>query len=87
MRLVVEIQAVADQLFELDFRWAFGASTIVAATIASIASAFPAGTVATWPVTARAVAAWRTPVGRPLWSAALAWGTVFLPLLLLLCHF
>src|ERR1017187_8490075 len=100
MRLVVQVQAVADQLLQLDFRRAFLPGAIESATVASVSTtaAITARTVAT--ITARTIAtrsiatgsiAPRTvtarsgPTGRaPLRAATFPRRTAFLFLLLLL---
>jgi hypothetical protein len=38
MRLVIQIEAVADQLFELDFRWSFRPSAVETAPVAAISA-------------------------------------------------
>src|SRR6185369_11176938 len=79
VRLVVQVQAVADEFFQLDFGWTFGAAAIESTTLAAVAAiaagAVPAGTIAT-----------RSGPGAPLRAATFPRRTVFLPLLLLLCH-
>src|ERR1019366_4778066 len=95
--LVVQVQAVADQLLQLDFRRAFGTAAIEAAAVASVSAittaaittaAVAAGTVAAWPVAARTIAA-RTitarpnPARSPLRATTFPRRTAFLFLLLL----
>src|ERR1035437_339755 len=85
MRLVVQVQAVADELFQLDLRRAFGTATIKSSSVA--AGPIAAGTITARTVAARTIAAGtitaRTgPVGGPLRAATFPRRTVFLPLLL-----
>ena len=98
MRLIVEIQAVADQLFQLDFRRSFGTAAVEPATFsalpavspvsATFASAVPA-TIPAGAVAARTIAARSGPARAPSLRAAAAFArwTAFLALFLLLfCH-
>src|ERR1035437_8113974 len=87
MRLVVQVQAVADELFQLDLRRAFGTATIKSSSVAAgpaPAGAIPAGPISPGAVAARTIATRSGPVGGPLRAATFPRRTVFLPLLLLL---
>src|ERR1035437_5935044 len=86
MRLVVQVQAVADELFQLDLRRAFGTATIKSSSVA--AGPIAAGTITARTVAARTIAARSGPVGGPLRAATFPRRAGFLPLLpLLFCPF
>jgi hypothetical protein len=89
MRLVIQVEAVADQLFELDFRRPFRTSAVKTAPVAAISAvptiaAFAMGWSARRTVAARA--ATRRASAFPGRPPAFARGTAFLFWFLLLCH-
>ncbi len=91
VRLVVQVEAVVDQFFELDFGRPFRSPAVEAAPVAAVATAITAPFAPTF---ASAFAPRWPARGGPPWgeapllrSAAFARRTAFLPLLLLLCHF
>src|ERR1035437_4244966 len=60
MRLIVQVQAVADELFQLDFRRAFGTAAIESAPLAAISTVAACPTPA-WPIPAWPIPAWPIP--------------------------
>jgi hypothetical protein len=57
MRLIVQVEAVADELFQLDFGWAFGTAAIESAAVAAIPAVTTLAPVAAWAITAGTIAA------------------------------
>jgi hypothetical protein len=89
MRLVIQVEAVADQLFELDFRRSFRTPAVKPTPVAAI-PAVPtlAAFAMRWPAlrTVAARAATRRASAFPGGPAAFARRTAFLFWFLLLCH-
>jgi hypothetical protein len=80
MRLVIEIQAVADELFELDLGRAFEAALAAgaAATLATVSTLPAFAAISTGAIAARAAVTTA--------SATFSGGTALLALFLLFCH-
>src|ERR1019366_5176892 len=81
-----QVQAVADELFELDFGRALGTAAIESAAFPAVSAVGAISPVAARTLAAGTLAARSGPLGGPLRAATLPRRTVFLPLLLLLCH-
>jgi hypothetical protein len=96
MRLVVQVETVADELFELDFRRPFRPAAIETAAVATVSplttvsAAITAFAMRRRTRRARRTVATRAATGRtptfPGGPPAFPRGTDFLALLLLLCH-